>query len=107
MVDLPPSLDEAGWCPHTTSSWSVAGITLTHRCSSKVNRSHSENALVYSFILVLQLPDRSPYKYDAFMEPGYSLHQRTAGASTTLYVSGGGRDVLRGCTSGLADSTAL
>ena len=58
-----------GWCPHTTSSGSVAAITLTHGCTNKVNRSHGENALVYSFIPVSQLPEKSPHKYDTFLEP--------------------------------------
>ena len=59
-----------GWCPHSTSSKSsVAAITVTHACTTKLNRSHGNNALVYSFIPVSQLPAKNPHKYDAFFEP--------------------------------------
>ena len=36
---------------------------------SKLNRSHSSNAKVYSFIPIHQLPKDAPHKYDAFFEP--------------------------------------
>ena len=61
---------EDGWNPHSTSSsFSIAAIRFTNATMSKLNRSHSSNAKVYSFIPVHQLPKDAPHKYDAFFEP--------------------------------------
>jgi len=43
-------IHEDGWNPHSTSSrFSRAAITITNTSMSKLNRSHSNNAKVYSF----------------------------------------------------------
>ena len=60
---------EDGWNPHSTSSsYSIAAIRFTNATMSKLNRSHSSNAKVYSFIPVHQLPKDAPHKYIAFFE---------------------------------------
>lgn len=59
-----------GWNPNASSSDnSVAAITITHACMSKVNRAESKYARVYSFIPTWQLPKHAPHKLDAFLEP--------------------------------------
>lgn len=59
-----------GWAPHSTSSkHSIAAITITKACMSKLDRSRNKNAQVYSFIPVNQLPKDSPHKFDAFFDP--------------------------------------
>lgn len=63
-------LHEDGWAPHSTSSkHSIAAITVTHGCMSKQERSNGDNARLYSFIPVDQLPKDTPHKYDCFFEP--------------------------------------
>lgn len=63
-------IHEDGWCSFSTSSKSsIAAITITHGCMSKADRSESDNARVYSFIPVSQLPNDAPHKYDAFFQP--------------------------------------
>lgn len=63
-------IHEDGWAPHNTSAQhSVAAITVTHACMTKVERANSKHAKVYSFIPVSQLPRDSPHKYDAFLQP--------------------------------------
>lgn len=60
-------IHEDGWAPHSTSSkHSIAAITITKACMSKLDRSQNKNAQVYSFIPVNQLPKDSPHKFDAF-----------------------------------------
>lgn len=63
-------IHEDGWCSFSTSSRSsIAAITITHACMSKAERSDAQNARMYSFIPVSQLPREAPHKYDAFFEP--------------------------------------
>ena len=63
-------IHEDGWAPHNTSAQhSVAAITITHACMTKVEWANSKHAKVYSFIPVSQLPRDSPHKYDAFLQP--------------------------------------
>ena len=63
-------IHEDGWCPFSTSSGnSIAAITITHTCMSKLDRADAQNARVYSFIPVGQLPTDAPHKLDAFFEP--------------------------------------
>ena len=63
-------IHEDGWVSHSTSSrHSIAAITITHACMSKLERSNSQNALVYSFVPVDQLPRDCPHKMDAFLLP--------------------------------------
>ena len=63
-------IHEDGWCPFSTSSGnSIAAITITHACMSKIDRADVQNARVYSFIPVSQLPTDTPHKFDAFFEP--------------------------------------
>ena len=63
-------IHEDGWAPHSTSSkHSIAAITITKACMSKLDRSRNKNAQVYSFIPVNQLPKDSPHKFDAFFDP--------------------------------------
>ena len=63
-------IHEDGWCSFSTSSSnSIAAITITHACMSKTDRSDASNARVYSFIPVSQLPKDTPHKFDAFFEP--------------------------------------
>ena len=63
-------IHEDGWAPHNTSAQhSVAAITITHACMTKVERANSKHAKVFSFIPVSQLPRDSPHKYDAFLQP--------------------------------------
>ena len=63
-------IHEDGWAPHTTSSaHSMAAITVSHACSSKLDRSSGSNCQVYSFIPVNELPTKAPHKYDAFFAP--------------------------------------
>ena len=58
-----------GWNPFSTSArLSTAAITITHACMRKCDCSNLENARVYSFIPVSQLPRDAPHKYDAFYE---------------------------------------
>ena len=59
-----------GWNPHSTSSkHSIAAITVSSACMSKLDRCANKNARVFSFIPVHQLPRDCPHKYDAFLEP--------------------------------------
>ena len=61
---------EDGWSPHSTSArHSIAAITVTHACMTKADRCDANNARVFSFIPVSQLPKDAPHKYDAFFEP--------------------------------------
>ena len=54
-------IHEDAWAPHATSvRHSVAAITITHGCMTKLERSSSANARVYSFIPVDQLPKKCP-----------------------------------------------
>ena len=63
-------IHEDGWAPRNTSAQhSVAAITVTHACMTKVEWANSKHAKVYSFIPVSQLPRDSPHKYDAFLQP--------------------------------------
>ena len=63
-------IHEDGWCPFSTSSSnSIAAITITNACMSKLDRADAQNARLYSFIPVSQLPNGAPHKYDAFFEP--------------------------------------
>ena len=63
-------IHEDGWSPHSTSArHSIAAITVTHGCMIKGARSDTNNARVYSFVPVSQLPHDSPHKYDAFFKP--------------------------------------
>ena len=63
-------IHEDGWASHATSSkHSVAAITITKACMSKLDRSANKNAQVYSFVPVDQLPKDSPHKLDAFFGP--------------------------------------
>ena len=62
-------IHEDGWASHATSKHSVAPITTTKACMSKLDRSANKNAQVYSFVPVDQLPKDSPHKLDAFFEP--------------------------------------
>ena len=63
-------IHEDGWSPHSTSSaHSIAAITITHGCMSKLNRSYGSNVRVYSFIPTHMLPKSTPHKYDAFFQP--------------------------------------
>ena len=56
-----------GWNPHSTSAkHSIAAITISSACMSKLDRSANKKARVFSFIPVHQLPRD---KYDAFLEP--------------------------------------
>lgn len=63
-------IHEDGWASHSTSSaHSVAAITISHACSSKLHRSSGSSCRVYSFIPVDRLPTKAPHKYDAFFIP--------------------------------------
>ena len=63
-------IHEDGWCSFSTStSNSIAAITITHACMSKADRSDANHARVYSFVPVSQLPRDAPHKFDAFFEP--------------------------------------
>ena len=63
-------IHEDGWAPHNTSAQhSVAAITITHACMTKVERANSKHANLYSFIPVSQLPRDSSHIYDAFLQP--------------------------------------
>ena len=53
----------------SSSAHSIAAITITHACMSKVNRADSKHSRVYSFIPVSQLQNNAPHKLDAFLEP--------------------------------------
>ena len=60
-------IHEDGWAPHSTSSaHSVAAITISTACSTKLHRSAESSCRVYSFIPVHQLPVKNPHKYDVF-----------------------------------------
>ena len=62
-------IHEDVWSPHSTSArHSIATITITHACMTKADRCDANNARVYSFIPVNQLPNDYPHKYDAFFE---------------------------------------
>ena len=61
---------EDGWAPHSTSSaHSVAAITISTACATKLHRSSESSSRVYSFIPVDQLPSKAAHKYDAFFSP--------------------------------------
>ena len=63
-------IHEDGWASNSTSSkHSMAAITVTYACMTKVNRCNSEHAIVYSFVPTDQLPSDSPHKMDAFLQP--------------------------------------
>ena len=63
-------IHEDGWAPHSTSSLhSVAAITISRACLSKLSRSSGTSCQVYSFIPVDQLPKKAPHKYDVFFIP--------------------------------------
>ncbi len=53
-------IHEDGWAPHSTSAkHSVAAITITHACMTKLERSKGTNARVFAFIPVSQLPTKA------------------------------------------------
>ena len=63
-------IHEDGWASHSTSSKnSVAAITISKGCMSKLARAANKHAQVFSFIPVDQLPTDSPHKLDGFFEP--------------------------------------
>lgn len=63
-------IHEDGWCSFSTStSNSIAAITITRACMSKADHSASDahHARLYSFVPVSQLPRGAPHKFDAFL----------------------------------------
>ena len=63
-------IHEDGWAPHSTSSrHSIAAITITKGCMSKLDRCANKSAQVYSFVPVDQLPRECPHKLDGFLQP--------------------------------------
>ena len=63
-------IHEDGWNPHIHwGQHSISTITITHGCMSKLERSDANQARVYSFIPIHQLPCSAPHKFDAFFEP--------------------------------------
>ena len=60
-------IHEDGWAPHSTSSsHSVATITISNACSSKLQHSSESSCRVYSFIPVDKLPSKTLHKCNAF-----------------------------------------
>lgn len=63
-------IHEDVWASHSTSSkHSVAVITISKACMTKLERAANKHAQVFSFAPVDQLPTESPHKLDGFFEP--------------------------------------